>query len=469
MLTYNEKYNKTVKSISDMTDPNCTITYENHKVSKTILLIGNGFDLRAEVKSSFNNFITFIIYGCILHNCYNNYYLKNRVADILHNKNANLKSLPPELDILLNKSTHDIYQKCRDFAETHLGKEIFTHIFSPYFYFAFILLSESANVKPILRYDKKSLETSYGLEPSPEGNKFDIPANILNKGLETIVYLIDKELSSDKNNIKLWLDVECIIEMLIAGTEELKDKYNYHEVVKKDHITIDSYTKGLNLFENLVTEYLTEAQKIKIDGNIAHEYFNDVQNKYLHSLVKRSRHRIEDIDISHPNIVINYNYTNIAERYFSAIGSQPKIIHINGSINIPDELRLNEIDTNIVVGYTKPGDISVPREVFPFEKSLRRIIKNTEYLDIDSLIGSDDFDLVIMGHSCGIADSDIIGKLLKNKNLKSAVVLCHSLDDLILSVNNIKAMLGDEQFGKLMSFSKDVKYNNLYFSVENEK
>lgn len=468
MLTYNEKYNKTVKSISDMTDPNCTITYENHKVSKTILLIGNGFDLRAEVKSSFNNFITFIIYGCILHNCYNNYYLKNRVADIIHNKNANLKSLPPELDILLNKSTHDIYQKCRDFAETHLGKEIFTHIFSPYFYFAFILLSESANVKPILRYDKKSLETSYGLEPSPEGNKFDIPANILNKGLETIVYLIDKELSSDKNNIKLWLDVECIIEMLIAGTEELKDKYNYHEEVKKDHSSIESYAKGLNLFEHLLTQYLKEAQKIQIDSDIAVEYFDDIQNKYLHSLVKRSHHRIEDMDISHPDIVINYNYTDVATRYFSAINSHPKIIYINGSINIPDELQLNEIETNIVIGYTKPKETKVPKEAFPFEKSLRRIIKNTEYLDIDSLIGSDDFDLVIMGHSCGIADSDIIKKLLTNENLKSAVVLCYSLDDLISSVNNIKAMLGDEKFGKLMTFSKDEKFNNLYFSVEKE-
>lgn len=74
-----------------------------------------------------------------------------------------------------------------------------------------------------------------------------------------------------------------------------------------------------------------------------------------------------------------------------------------------------------------------------------------------------------MGHSCGIADSDIISKLLTNPNLKSAVVLCHSLNDLISSVNNIKAMLGDEQFGKLMTFSKDEKFNNLYFSVEKEK
>lgn len=32
----------------------------------------------------------------------------------------------------------------------------------------------------------------------------------------------------------------------------------------------------------------------------------------------------------------------------------------------------------------------------------------------------------------------------------------------------IKAMLGDEQFGKLMTFSKDEKFNNLYFSVEKE-
>ena len=292
MLTYNEKFNKTV-SISGITDPNCTITYENHKVSKTILLIGNGFDLRAKIKSSFNDFIVFIIYGCILHNSYNNIYLKDKLPEIIQNQKENLKTLPEQLNILLNKFDSNIYKSCHEFAETLLGKEIFTHIFSPYFYFAFILLSASANVKPILRYDKKSLETSYGLEPSPEGNKFDIPANILNKGLETIVYLIDKELSSDKNNIKLWLDVECIIEMLIAGTEELKNKYIFNEEVKKDHSSIESYAKGLNLFEHLLTQYLKEAQKIQIDSDIAVEYFDDIQNKYLHSLVKRSHHMLQ--------------------------------------------------------------------------------------------------------------------------------------------------------------------------------
>lgn len=468
MLTYNKDLNQTIKSVSDLTDPNCTITYENHKVAKTILLIGNGFDLRAKIKSSFNDFIIFIIYGCILHNSYNNFYLKDKLPEIIQNQKENLKNLPEQLNILLNKFDSNIYKSCHEFAETLLGKAIFTHVFSSRFYFAFILLASDASINPNDRWDKNSVLTLYGLDSSPSGNIFNLSYSILNKGLETITHIVDAAISQSKTNLKLWLDVECVIEMLIAGTEELKNKYIFNEEVKKDHSSIESYAKGLNLFEHLLTQYLKEAQKIQIDLDIAVKYFNDVQNKYLHSLVKRSHNRIEDIDISHPDIVINYNYTDVATRYFSAINSHPKIIYINGSINIPDELQLNEIETNIVIGYTKPKETKVPKEAFPFEKSLRRIIKNTEYLDIDSLIGSDDFDLVIMGHSCGIADSDIIKKLLTNENLKSAVVLCHSLDDLISSVNNIKAMLGDEQFGKLMTFSKDEKFNNLYFSVEKE-
>lgn len=468
MLTYNKDLNRTVKSVSDITDPHCQITYENHKVSQTILLIGNGFDLRAKIKSSFEDFIIFIIYGCILHNCYNNPYLKDKVPEILQNPKANLKTLPEQLNILLNKFAPNIYKSCHDFAETLLGRAIFTHIFSSRFYFAFLLLASDASIHSNERYTKDSVHTLYGLNSSPSGNIFNMPLSTLNRGLETIVHVVDEAISQNKN-YKLWLDVECVIEMLIAGTEEVKNKYIFNEEVKQDYTSIESYTNGLNLFENLLTQYLKEAQKIKIDGDIAVDYFNDIQNKYLHSLVKRSHHRIEDIDISHPDIVINYNYTDIAKRFFSAIDSHPQIIHVNGSINIPDELQLNEIETNIVIGYTKPKDAKVPKEAFPFEKSLRRIIKNTEYLDVDSLIGSKDFDLVIMGHSCGIADSDIIKKLLINENLKSAVVLCYSLNDLISSVNNIKAMLGDEQFGKLMTFSKDEKFNNLYFSVEKEK
>ena len=469
MLTYNKDLNQTIKSVSDFTDPNCQFTYENHKVSKTILLIGNGFDLRAKIKSSFNDFIVFIIYGCILHNSYNNFHLKDRLPEIIQNQKENLKTLPEQLNILLNKFDSNIYKSCHEFAETLLGKTIFTHVFSSRFYYAFLLLGNDASLNPDDRWDKNSVLTLYGLNSSPSGNIFNLSYSNLNKGLETITHVVDTAISQSKTNLKLWLDVECVIEILIAGTGELKNKYIFNEEVKKDHSSIESYAKGLNLFEHLLTYYLKEAQKIKIDGDIAIEYFNDIQNKYLHSLAKRSHHRIENIDISHPDIVINYNYTDVATRYFSAINSHPKIIHINGSINIPDELQLNEIETNIVIGYTKPKETKVPKEAFPFEKSLRRIIKNTEYLDIDSLIGSGDFDLVIMGHSCGIADSDIISKLLTNPNLKSAVVLCHSLNDLISSVNNIKAMLGDEQFGKLMTFSKDEKFNNLYFSVEKEK
>ena len=469
MLTYNKELNLAIKSIGNIADINSQVTYENHKAAKNILLIGNGFDLRAKIKSSFDDFIVFIIYGCILHNCYNNFYLKDRAPKIIQNQKENLKTLPEHLNILLNKFDSNIYKSCHEFAETLLGEAIFTHIFPSRFYFAFLLLASDASINSNDRCNKDSVLTSYGLNSTTSGNIFNLSYDLLNKGLATITHVVDTAISQSKKNLKLWLDVECVIEMLIAGTEELKEKYSFKDEVKRDHVSINSYSKGLNLFENLLTVYLKEAQKIEINDITAHNYFNDIQNKYLHSLVKRSHHRIKDINISNPDIVINYNYTDVAYDYFTAIGKSPKIIHVNGSINIPNELQLNEIGTNIVIGYTNSNDAKVPKEAFQFEKNLRRIIKNTEYLDVDSLIGSSDFDLVIMGHSCGIADSDIIGKLLTNENLKTAVVLCHTLDDFISCVNNIKAILGNEQFGKLMTFSKGEIFNNLYFSVEKEK
>ena len=35
MLTYNNDLNQTIKSVSDFTDPNCTITYENGNLTIT--------------------------------------------------------------------------------------------------------------------------------------------------------------------------------------------------------------------------------------------------------------------------------------------------------------------------------------------------------------------------------------------------------------------------------------------------
>ncbi|WP_406545400.1 hypothetical protein [Succinimonas sp.] len=319
----------------------------------------------------------------------------------------------------------------------------------------------------------------------------------LAEGLETIAHIVEANFDQNRKNIALWSDVETVIELLITSPLYLKTKYNLEDdkFPKWDNSTLESFSYGLDIFEILLTKYLSLIQNIDITKNNAETFFNDIVVNHLESLTSRSCGAIDEdvarelLDISNANIVINYNYTNIAERFFKEVHSpeqKDKIIHINGSIQ-PELNNQNEFETNIVIGYTNFSNDDIPKELYPFEKTCRRIIKNTGYVDINEFIEDNWFDLIIIGHSCGIADSDVIGKLLCHKKLNYAVILCHSKYDLVSIFNNIKKIINSENdrerknnkintFLDLTSYTKNFRCvddnkpaNKLFFAVEHPK
>ena len=468
LIKYNYKYNLNIKRCG-LTIPD-DVSYEEDLPTKTILLVGNGFDLRAGIKSSFKDFIFFVIYGCALHNIRSD----TMFAEIQESEYVKVKNTYPcQLDILINLKDSNICSLCSEFADNILGRLIIDHLFVNETFCNLIPHFCSYLKNRVVTKDEcESIKTMYGLNYIRQIRELEVPRNELNNGIGTLIYLIERErnLLNNNPNIEYWLDIESVIEMIVTDSEELKKKYGFDtgEVIKWNLSTSKCYMKGLELFEMLLTEYLKEAQKIDVNPEKVQEYFDSLRDSHLHSLVRRSHGRIIDFNLLSPDILINYNYTNIAERYYKSLKIEPTVFHINGALLPSDEIRLKELNTNIVIGYTNSNKRTVSKEAFPFEKSSRRIIKNTDYVDIDSIIESDTFDLIVFGHSCGVADSDVISKLLSSDRLKTAVILCHSYTDLVLSFNNIKAMLTEEKFNDLMTFSKNDICNNLYFSVENK-
>ena len=103
-----------------------------------------------------------------------------------------------------------------------------------------------------------------------------------------------------------------------------------------------------------------------------------------------------------------------------------------------------------------------------FEKKVLRVIKNTTPLDLDKLI-SKPFNLLIYGHSCGIADGDVIGALLKSPKLKIAVVLCYDQDSLVSITNNLIEIVEQDRFDELLNnANQKLGEKSLYFAVRDE-
>ena len=459
-----------------------------------IVVVGNGFDIRAGLKSKFEDFIFFVVYGCALYNYKNTLNIDNVFNTIKETLQADKTSLPFQLR--LHKDLDEqLLNDCHLFSANKLGKFLLQNIFSKDFY-TFINLVHQPCMNPdismedqedYLDYVQYVLKFVYGLTkriPTTIGNDKShfwnfLKENSENKNVETFVSHAQYVFKANRNKLNLWLDVESVIEMIVTESLDLKNKYNFSKKIPRDAVSIKSYLDGLKLFEELFAKYLKLAVNV-LDRTAPKftDFFNNIKTSYKDSLEKRSHFRIKNIDISEPSIVLNYNYSSVAEELFNRNDRSPKMYYINGALEIDDDTKVEEIGTNIVIGYTSNND-NVPKELFPFEKASRRIIKNTQYVDINTLVdekiysgmhNSDGqdlyFDLVIIGHSCGLADSDILKPLLSSKYLKTAVVLCYSVEDMIPIYNNIKKMLDPKDFSNLMKFSPDKIINNLYFAVD---
>lgn len=498
MFKYKEQFNLDVKHPIDL---NCIRgtgpRYKQHQCHDRVLVIGNGFDLRTKIKSNFRDFIQYVVFYCALLTYRDKELFPDFEVEILDNF-INSDSCPDSIKKinkeLVNKKNQPEYESLKrkqifDFVQSEFGKLLLSNLLpNIYGVIAPVKITINANgefISSYLQTDQygiSNLELVYGLSSKINASNIfwgNISSEKYGKNLETFLFMVNKEFS-DNNRINLWLDVESVIEMVITDSDELKKKYNFKFDFERDALFIESFLNGLDLFEDLLAQYLkTEEENLDKNSDEYQNFFNKIQNGFIESLKKRSHLRIEDLDISNPSIILNYNYTNVAAGLFNAQNKKPKFYYINGSLEIDDNIKVSEVNTNIVVGYTKPPYSRVNKDFTSCEKLSRRVIKNTQYVDIETILnkkiydgtcnghGEDwYFDLTIIGHSCGLADSDVLKPLLSSKYLKTAVILCHTIRDLISIYNNIKAMLDKEVFSELMQFSTDKVTHNLYFAVE---
>ena len=388
-----------------------------------------------------------------------------------------------------NSENETVFDYCRKFIETEFGQRFLKHLLkSPYLEEALRidlsnpaewLLGYSADNTPKNKFFRWSV--IYGLKVALVDDC--IPCDYLGEGLRTIAHIYETHLDKNWSDISLWSDVETVIELLITKEEKLKKRYNIKEedFPEWNDKTLKSFSEGLDIFELLLTKYFKAITKnLAIENNflekidIAHQNSMRMRCSLRCSPPKPLMLPAQFLELlNNPDMVINYNYTDIAERIYKE-QNNIRHVHINGEIyhRFGFEPSDEGFTTNIVIGYTNHNNSNVPKELYHFEKSSRRVVKNTEFLDLPQHIdGYDNFDLLIVGHSCCVADGDIIGDLLKHEKLKNALILCHTKDDLISINNNIRHILRTEplKYGELMTHLEGKESHNLFYAVEQPK
>lgn len=128
---------------------------------------------------------------------------------------------------------------------------------------------------------------------------------------------------------------------------------------------------------------------------------------------------------SHDSIILNFNYTQTAKQLYAK--DKYEIINIHGE--------LGNRQNPIIFGYGDELDDDYKRIEKLQDNDFLENIKSVRYHETDNyrrilgLIESEDYQVVIMGHSCGNSDRTLLNTLFEHPNCISVKVFYHQLED----------------------------------------
>jgi hypothetical protein len=203
--------------------------------------------------------------------------------------------------------------------------------------------------------------------------------------------------------IEKWVDIEE--EYYTA----LLDCLNDIEKVKK--LNNDFHSLQISL-EN----YLIEQSKTAIRQD--HQIAQRINSPFSHPLyTDKQNSKIDNF------LFLNFNYTDTEKLYVSPVD---KIIHIHGE--------LNKSGNPIIFGY---GDEIGDKYKLLEDKNKNNYLDNIKsikyletrnYIELLGFIDLDEYEIFIMGHSCGISDRTLLNTLFEHKNCLSIKVFFHKLN-----------------------------------------
>ena len=209
-----------------------------------------------------------------------------------------------------------------------------------------------------------------------------------------------------------WVDIEAIYYFLLDGCT-------------KRHQYIDTVNSDFSYVKSLLINYLLEQVKTKP------KYLTNLIY-LLDSIIEEAYFKKDTYDFTKNRILfLNFNYTN-TERYYLDYYSQ-KVNHSIECIHIHGELENNnnpiifgygdEIDEN----YKKIENLNDNRYLDNI-KSINYLLTNN-YKKLLEFINDGEYQIYIMGHSCGISDRTLLNKLFEHKNCKSIRVFYYCKED----------------------------------------
>lgn len=195
-----------------------------------------------------------------------------------------------------------------------------------------------------------------------------------------------------------WVDIEyqyfSYLIRLYKAQLDVKLKNNYHLMLLELN---KSYNEIINQLERyLNTINVNQDAKTKED---IHSHFAKIKEN-------------SNVLQNEKTLIVNFNYTNTVNKYFDQ-NDNVEIIQIHGA--------LNDDKNPIVFGYGDEADKYYDdieklndNEYLRFMKSFG-YAKTSNYQDVIKFLSSTNYEVHIMGHSCGLSDRLLLKRIFENK------------------------------------------------------
>ena len=378
-----------------------------------LILVGNGFDLAHGLKTSYKDFIDDFWEDVI-------FKLNMFKSDILlfSNEFIEISQDPfPTVDISNFKELATNYTTLKRFLSSKKIKFYFKNSL-------FRILSEiNANQNWV------DIENIY----YKELKKFEfgrirdyVSVDELNEDFEKIKFILVNYFKSINKNITLKKLINKHIQSII-NLKDIESKYQ-KDIIKL--IIKNTEIQNTNFYIDSSNSIKTFIKNIREQNNLEIENFVRVQVEALGD-------EILDVMDLYPinSLILNFNYTSTTFNYideFNRINgnkSDYKIseIHIHGELNNPENPIIFGFGDDVDKKYKEFEDLNDNRYLENF-KSIA-YLQTDNYKKFLEFIDSEEYQVFIFGHSCGISDRTMLNTIFEHDNCKSIKPFYHKRED----------------------------------------
>jgi hypothetical protein len=326
-----------------------------------LILIGNGFDLAHGLKTSYKDFIHWYIHSCFK----TAFYEMEYVDPLVKITRGNYFQKEPEARF--------------QWVETYLSN-----------------------------FAQDDLQVTFGFDGRTERNSpqyYDVnfKSDLLKQLLKS-------------SSVEKWVDIEG------EFYEQLKSILDLKQASKKGAALVD-LNESLKVIIKLLEAYLIDLP--------AAPYLNEYDEIFTSKInaVDLYPKRSDAIIDPKETHILDFNYTNTISQYLTKINDSPSrkkplVNFIHGELQNDDNELIFGFGDEVDPMYKKMEDDSKVIGYFEYIKSFW-YLRTVNYRTLVNFIDSDDFQVYILGHSCGLSDRTMLQTIFEHPQCRSIKIYYH--------------------------------------------